>query len=144
MKDTKNGNWWWRNILGGAIVVYIILIVFAPLFSEKDDKGKAVFPGRLETTDIILVSLGFLFNSGIVERLRKLQVSATEVSAELDEAQKEVQTAKNEVNKVQKIVANLPSEPAVKKAEANNDLENVKKVLDSSNKRIQRLQGYIK
>lgn len=85
-----------------------------------------------------------MFNSGIVERLRKLQVSATEVSAELDEAQKEVQTAKDEVGKVQKIVANLPSEPAVKKAEANNDLENIKKVLDSSNKRIQRLQGYIK
>lgn len=141
--ETRNGNWWWRNILGGTIVIYIILIILAPLWSQKDDERNIVaFPGRLETPDIILVSLGFLFNSGIIERLRKLQVSATEVSAELDAAKSEVQTAQKGLEIVEQKIATLSPDAALNQEKA--QIKEVKNVLASSDLRIERVQNYIK
>ena len=67
--ETKNGNWWWRNILASTIVAYLVFIIL--LFAEKEQNTKSLFLNRLETPDIVVISLVFLFNSVIIERLEK-------------------------------------------------------------------------
>ncbi|MDJ0648563.1 MAG: hypothetical protein QNJ60_07625 [Xenococcaceae cyanobacterium MO_188.B19] len=67
--ETKNRNWWWKNILAPVIVAYLVFIIF--LFAKKDQNPKTLWLNRLETPDIVLISLVFLFNSVIIERLGK-------------------------------------------------------------------------
>ena len=142
--NNKDESWWWKNILSGVILIYIIMVILAPLVPEKGKNDESWFPGRLETQDIVLVGLALIFNSGIVERLKKLELSATNIVAELNEAKEEVRVAKEEADKIQEIVARLPPESTNNKTEANHELENLKNALNSSEQRIQRLQKIIR
>ena len=67
--ETKNGKWCWRNSLSAAIVAYLVLIPVS--FAGKAQNPESLRSERLETPDIIPISLVFLFNSVIVETLRK-------------------------------------------------------------------------
>lgn len=61
---------WTIRLISTFVMLYLLFSLVSPLFLKE---GKA--PRKLETPDIILISLVLLFNSGILSRLENLGVS---------------------------------------------------------------------
>ncbi|MBE8965710.1 hypothetical protein IQ277_05490 [Nostocales cyanobacterium LEGE 12452] len=96
-KEDKNRRNWWIEIVSVAAVCYLIFSLVSPIFIEQ---GKQ--PRKIEATDLILIAIVLLFNSGLLNRLEDFGISKDGgFTAKFKELKQEVNEQKKQIDELQ-------------------------------------------
>jgi hypothetical protein len=69
-KEEKKSGDWWIKILAAATVAYVAFSLVSPMFLKENQR-----PRKIETSDLVLIAIVFLFGSGLIDRLEGLGIS---------------------------------------------------------------------
>ena len=96
-KDDKNRRNWWIEIVSVVAVCYLIFSLVSPIFIEQ---GKQ--PRKIEASDLILIAIVLLFNSGLLNRLEDFGISKDGgFTAKFKELKQEVNEQKKQIDELQ-------------------------------------------
>ncbi|MBD1898411.1 hypothetical protein NDI44_00305 [Trichocoleus sp. DQ-A3] len=93
-KSKNNFNGWLLKIVTVVALVYLVLVPFGRI-------------KKVEPTDVAIFTIILLFNSGLVERLAKLQYKDGEVTVELNEIKEEQERQKENLDAHKKLIERL-------------------------------------
>ncbi|MGK7927576.1 MAG: hypothetical protein AB4290_20435 [Spirulina sp.] len=100
-------------------------------------KGEQQPPRKIETPDVILIALVFLFNSGLLDRLKNLEIKKGEITANFEQLKQEVNEQKiqieQEVNEQKEQIKQKVNQLQTQQLES----------LEKQQKELEELQSYM-
>ena len=94
--EDKNPRNWWIEVVSLVILGYLVFSLISPMFL----KGPS--PRKIETPDLVLITLVLLFNSGLLNRLEDFGISKDGgVTAKFKELKEEVSDQKKQIDDLQ-------------------------------------------
>lgn len=94
----RNRRNWWIEIVSVITVGYLIFSLISPMLLKQGQQP----PRKIETSDVILVALVLLFNSGLLNRLEDFGISKDGgVTAKFNQLKQEVNQQKKEIDVLQ-------------------------------------------
>lgn len=97
-EENKSRRNWWIEILSIIAGVYLIVSLISPMFLRPGQQPIR----KIETPDILLIALLFLFNSGLMNRLEDFGVSKEGgITAKFRKLDEKVNQQEKEISKLQ-------------------------------------------
>src|ERR687885_1692780 len=97
-EEYKNRRNWWIEIVSLVALCYLLVSLISPMFLPQGQQP----PRKIETPDIIIIALVFLFNSGLLSRLEDFGISKDGgVTAKFKQLKQEVNEQKKQIDELQ-------------------------------------------
>lgn len=95
-RDMKSSDWWIK-IMSAATIVYLVFSIVSPIYFSKDR-----LPRKIETPDLVLIALVFVFSSGLLSRIEDFGISKDGgITARFKQLKEEVDEQKKQVYDLQ-------------------------------------------
>ncbi len=88
---------WWIEIVSLMALIYLIFSLSSPIFLKEGQQ-----PRKIETTDVVIIAIVLLFNSGLLNRLEDFGISKEGgVTAKFQQLKQEVNQQKKQIDDLQ-------------------------------------------
>ena len=99
-EKSKFTNLWIKSVSAIAIC-YLIFSLSSPIFLKTEKQ-----PRKIETSDIVLVTLILIFNSGLIDRLEDFSISDGKFNAKFKQLEEQVSIQDKKIEEQQKEIVN--------------------------------------
>jgi hypothetical protein len=97
-EEGENSRNWWIEIVSVITVGYLVFSLISPMFLKQGQQP----PRKIETPDLVLITLVLLFNSGLLNRLEDFGISKDGgVTAKFKELKEKVNEQKKQIDDLQ-------------------------------------------
>ncbi|MEH2192390.1 MAG: hypothetical protein V7K98_06940, partial [Nostoc sp.] len=96
-EEDKTSRNWWIEIISLLALTYLIFSLISPMFLKQGQQ-----PRKIETPDIIVITIVLLFSSGLLNRLEDFGISKEGgVTAKFKQLKQEVNEQKKQIDELQ-------------------------------------------
>ena len=111
-EEGKTARNWWIETVSVLAVGYLIFSLISPMFLKQEQQPSR----KIETPDLILITLVLLFNSGLLNRLEGFGISKDgSVTTTFTKLEKEVNKQKKQIDELQAKQLELQSKQLVQR-----------------------------